>query len=185
MTQTRNCTRCNGSKLTISEAFTSLEGVVYPRREYACYACDGRGTFEPIDVRAILASIVGTRGASKGRLLSSRPDRSKGARAYFVWRWARFHGGADTCLPMMADAPGDPFRTELDVLADAVAKRAFGTNMAAAYRWSGLIGPSVPVPDGLPASAYPGGPAGTDIGGIADSPEFHASSLTDECDGGR
>jgi hypothetical protein len=162
----RNCTVCEG---------TGVRRYSWETTDRVCYACDGKKTFAPLDVDSILAAIVGTRGKSKGKLLSSRPDRKKGGRAYFVWRLARFHGGADVCMPCMADVEvaGDPYKPELNLLAEAVAKRAFGTEMAAAFRWGRALGMVQSVPAGLPMSAYEGGPAGTDIRGLADSPEFH------------
>src|SRR5690606_28352590 len=126
-------------------------------------ACSGRGEFPGLDVPAIVRAITSSRGPSKGRLLTSRPrndpaDRVGSSRAYFVWRLARFHGGRDVTLPVVAytDIAGDPFGRELETLAEGVAKLAFGTDMAAAYRWGALLGfgPQDP-PPGLPPTAYP------------------------------
>ena len=84
-----------------------------------------------------------------------------GKRIYYVWRLARFHGGADVCLPMGAtmDSHADPFIKELDTIADKVAKMVFGSDMAAAYRWGGLLGrvQESDKPAGLPQAAYQGG----------------------------
>jgi len=53
----------------------------------------------------------------------------------------------------------DPYLPVLDALADIVAKKAFGTDLAAAFRWGNALGMiDVPAPDGLPATAYAGGP---------------------------
>lgn len=45
-------------------------------------------------------------------------------------------------MPMMADlfVRGDPFKAELDKLADSVAKEQFGTDLAAAARWGRAFG---------------------------------------------
>ena len=51
----------------------------------------------------------------------------------------------------------DPFLKELDAIADAVAKRVYGTDLAGASRWGSLLGNHT-APAGLPATAYPGGP---------------------------
>ena len=159
--ESRACQRCNGSKVNITEAWTYHErdsaGQLtgrsrdYPRTVRPCYACNGAGEFQPLDVPAIIAAIKGRKG-----LCSKRPADK---RAYYVWRMARFHGGADVTMPMGAsmDCAADPFRAELDTLADAVAKRVFGTDLAAAHRWGRAMGTIDRDMPGLPDSAYPGG----------------------------
>jgi hypothetical protein len=87
-----------------------------------------------------MTAIVDTiKGRAPGTLRSKAPTER---RAYYVWRMARFHGGADMCMPMMAQirCSGDPYLPELDSLADAVAKVAYGSNMRAAQRWAPLLG---------------------------------------------
>jgi len=123
----------------------------HPARTYKCPYCDGAGTFPPVDIAAIATAIKGRKG-----LCSKRPADS---RAYYVWRMARFHGGADVTLPMTAtfDVAGDPFRTELDIIADAVAKRVFGTDLAGVHRWGRAMGTLDRDMPGLPDSAYSGG----------------------------
>jgi len=73
---------------------------------------------------------------------------------------ARFHGGKDVTMPVTATCliDGDPFEDMLGKVAELVAVKAFGTDMAAAYRWAGALGHSVNVPNGMPSSAYSGGP---------------------------
>jgi hypothetical protein len=96
-------------------------------------------------------------------------------RAYYVWRLARFHGGADVTMPMTADMmnAGDPFKTVLDQLSDVVAQKVFGTHMAAANRWGRALGFSRGDRPGLPDSAYEGGPVVTE--GV--KPAFEALEL--------
>lgn len=140
----RTCTRCKG------EGSYQIGGLP---QAFKCHGCEGRGHFLPVEVDSILSEIKGRKG-----LRSKRPDSK---RAYYVWRLARFHGGVDVTMPVcaMMDVGGDPFRAELDQLAEAVAKHVFGTDMAAAYRWSGLLYTSKgPTPAGLPATAYANGP---------------------------
>lgn len=142
---TRSCTRCSATgKLSLFEGHSTT-----------CYYCKGSGVFAAPDIPALLAAIRGRKG-----LVSRRPADS---RAYYVWRMARFHGGVDVTLPICASGAvrGDPFLKELDALADAVAKRVYGTDLAAAYRWSGLLTSEVVRPDGLPPTAYPSGPVVT------------------------
>lgn len=147
MDEAKNCTRCNGEKVTTSKGFTSLEGKVYPDRTSPCYCCQGQGVFPPIDVGAIVKLIIASQGKNKGKLRASftSPFRSEGvdkARAYYVWRLARFHGGKDVTLPMTADMiiRGDPFQKELDALSEEVAKHSFGTDLAGAIRWGRAFG---------------------------------------------
>jgi hypothetical protein len=141
--ETRQCKSCKGSRLAYH-----LDG--FPDRP--CYSCEGKGYFEPLNIPSILQEIKGRKG-----LCSKRP---KSDRAYFIWRLARFHGGVDVTMPMMAECAihGDPFDKELDALADAVAKKVFGTNMAAANRWGKLLGYIENDIPGLPATAYENGP---------------------------
>lgn len=139
------CKRCKGDKVTHSMGFTALDGTVYPSRTETCSACKGVGEFPEIDEAAIITRIVATKGKNKGSIrasmTSSFSDRDE-ARAYYVWRMARFHGGKDMTMPMIADLAlrGDPFTTELDKLADKVAKQYFGSDMAAARRWGRAFG---------------------------------------------
>ena len=171
MATTRVCKRCNGSKVTVRDAFTyhecdaagNLTGRShdYPRRVDKCYACDGLGDLPEPDARAICAAIAGRGGKSTTvsflptKLCSKRPDDR---RAYYVWRLARFHGGADVTMPMCAtlDNGNDPWLPELDKLADAVAKQVFGTDLAAAHRWGRALGYLDRDMPGLPDSAYSG-----------------------------
>lgn len=104
------CERCGGTG----------QGTLYER----CPACRGRGRFEPPDYAAILRAIRGRKG------LRSRPPA--GAREYYVWRLARFYGGQDVTMPVLAFVRilGDPYQADLDALARSVAKRVFGTDLA-------------------------------------------------------
>ena len=113
----RNCTRCNGTKVASYD----------PSK--ACIWCKGTGEFSQPDLDAIRAKLKGRKG-----LVSKKPDDK---RAGYVWRMARFHGGKDVTLPVMAplDVTGDPFIEELDVLADETAKTYFGSDLAGAARW--------------------------------------------------
>jgi hypothetical protein len=121
-----------------------VEGKVYPDRTDKCSSCKGEGYFPEVDETVIRQAILATKGKNKGKIrasMTSTPDRD-GARAYYVWRLARFHGGKDVTMPMMADlfVRGDPFKAELDKLADSVAKEQFGTDLAAAARWGRAFG---------------------------------------------
>ena len=131
--------------------------------ERPCRACGQTGSFPPVDVDLILGQIKGRVG-----LRSRRPESD---RAYYVWRMARFHGGVDVTMPIVAItfSHGDPFKKELDEMADAVAKSVYGTTMAAAARWGALLVGGFNAPKGLPATAYEGGPVTT-----APKPEIEA-----------
>ena len=146
--ESRDCKSCKGTGIS-----------VYSPK--ACDTCGGRGHIEPPDAKAIVELIKGRKG-----LCSKAPDHYgvnftlSNLRAYYVWRLARFHGGVDVTLPMnaMSCIHGDPFENELNKIADTVARRVFGTDKAAATRWSGVMGKRHTAPKGLPASAYSGGP---------------------------
>lgn len=177
----RPCTVCKGTGINHHDAWTSLDGHSYPERNDACYACDGKGSFEAPDIEAIVCAITkpnkatGKRAFRKSKPPFENEFKNKSeSRAYFVWRLARFHGGADVTMPVMAETAihGDPFEPELNLLAEKVAKMAFGTDMAAAYRWCGALGHSVNVPDGQPASAYSCGPVADEHKPEAELPEL-------------
>jgi len=137
-----------------------------------CPWCDGHGYFPTPRAHAELIAKLITNSRT-GRLRRSRPRyapedapwevKVAHRRAWYIWRMARFHGGADVCMPVMAmlDADGDPYIKELDKVADRVARAEFGTDMAAAARWGQALGYIDDVPDGLPASAYSMGPVVT------------------------
>lgn len=164
--ETRTCLGCKGSKITVQEAFTyhhdrDAQGAPllgsrvtnYPRTERPCLSCNGRGNFPALDCDAIAKAI---KGRDPRKLCSKRPVD---ARAYYVWRMARFHGGADVTMPMGAsmDVRNDPFRVELDTMADTVARMVFKTDLAGAHRWGRVLGMIDRDMPGLPDSAYSGG----------------------------
>lgn len=132
----RNCTRCNGSG----------------QREYLnkiteCSFCDGKGSFPEVDERLIRGLIIANQGKNKGKLRASMvsPLSKEGvvkARAYYVWRIARFHGGVDMTMPITAEmlVYGDPYREDLEKLAGIVAMENYGTDLAAARRWGRAFG---------------------------------------------
>ena len=143
-----------------------------------CVYCDGVGSFPEFDSLAILRKVfvkrkckVVFRKSSAGGKRTTVLER----RAYYVWRLARFHGGADVSMPVVAtmECDGDPVLKQLDELSERVAKQAFGTHKAAAYRWGGAFGmlPDHP-PTGLPATAYEGGPVADE-----NKPEFELAEL--------
>lgn len=154
---------------------TSCEGSGKSRHSSGpCPCCEGKGYFPPPNLAEILSDV-----STKGKFRKSPPplDRAtiRGARAYYVWRMARFHGGADVTMPVVAMTyiHGDPYREALDKIAEAVARRVFGTDMAAAYRWGQAMGYDLPHVDGLPATAYTNGPVLLD----GDKPEEELPEL--------
>ena len=168
--EVRPCSRCKGEGTIFRRGF-SYGDKTYPDTTEACSACKGAKVFHGPDVDLIVEAITTTRGGNgKKRFRSAwnNKDRNRysdvnAGRAYYVWRLARFHGGADVTMPMTADmvTRGDPFKAELDVIADHVAKVFFGTNMAGAARWAPLLGSNLTAEDfgdNLPATAYPCGP---------------------------
>jgi hypothetical protein len=154
--KTLPCTRCKGTG--IRERMVDREaGVDIPARP--CIACDGLQTFNAPDVTHLLGLI---KGRKAGALRSRRPENP---RAYYIWRFARFHGGQDVTLPMQAsfEVMGDPFIPLLNAIAEKVAQHVYGTEMAGSLRWAHAMGHEVSdrYLDGseiVPASAMPGGP---------------------------
>lgn len=129
------CTKCSGAGHYLSKGFSFTDETgrkkSYPSKWKTCSYCNGTGWFHAPDVPAILKAILGRK---RGTLRSKRPDD---ARAYYVWRLARFHGGQDTCLPMGAEMEiaGDPYRDLLDALARMIAKPIFGSGNVGTARW--------------------------------------------------
>jgi hypothetical protein len=159
----RACERCKGS------GFKSYGSLDIP--SHGCYACERAGMFARPDLQALIDALtVRRKGQTKGVWRKSRPkDRSRNAdraiaiqsrREYYVWRIARFHGGADVCLPMMAelDTAGDPYRPELEALACIMARHVFGSDRVGAHRWGRALGYLQNDVPGLPSAAYEGGP---------------------------
>jgi hypothetical protein len=90
-------------------------------------------TFSAPVLEEIVALIKGRKG-----LRSKRPDDQ---RAYYVWRLARFHGGVDVTLPVMAemDSSSDPYKELLDIWSRAIAQRVYGSGTAGTERWHQAI----------------------------------------------
>ena len=146
------CTRCEGTTVL---TYPSMPDIA-PR---PCPFCDGRGHFHLVDVQFLIDRI---KGRKPGTLRSKRPDDD---RAWYVWRMARFHGGADVTLPMTAAfaVTGDPYVPYLDLVAEKVAQQVYGSYRAGTIRWAQAMGHEVgdSYLDGsaiVPPSAMPGGP---------------------------
>lgn len=132
----RPCTRCKGTK-TLTSYMSEVLG--------PCRICKGVGSFTPPDPDHILREIFTKSGA--GTLKKSYPSKgafqdSHKARAYYVWRLAYFYGGKDVSMPMTADlvTEGDPWKPELNLMAQLVATQAFGTATGAATQWAKVLG---------------------------------------------
>jgi hypothetical protein len=147
------CGRCNGTMINVYEGFTAVDGTVYPRKEKPCLWCDSLGHFTKPDLAALVKAV---KGRKAGTLRSKRPDDS---RAYFIWRMARFHTGADVCLPMTAqmEVAGDPYRDMLELVAEMLAERLTGHKSAGRARWQSAMYGSAPQERYMPDSAFPGG----------------------------
>lgn len=139
----RDCEICKGTGVRIHAGFTALDGTVYPERRYTCRCNNGK--FPELNKGDIEKSIVVTR-KGKTSLRASPPDVKRfgnldGSRIYYVWRLARFHGGKDMTMPIMAQTAvyGDPYLKELESLSDTMAKKYYGTDLAAAKAWMGVL----------------------------------------------
>lgn len=129
-----DCTRCKG------------KGKGW--RDQPCPFCYGQGKFPEVNKTAIVGLVFNMGGRrAHGQFRAVFPTKMRrengviGNRAYYVWRMARFHGGADIRMPILSGllAEGDPYISVLDAMADEIAKSVFGTDMAAAEKWHGTL----------------------------------------------
>ena len=150
-----NCSDCAGRGRRIS----------WTKKTKQCWNCDGVGYFPTLESQFddILKMLI--IGKKKKRFRASAIPFEKrnnvlGRRAYYIWRLTRYHGGQDVTMPIGAITflGNDPERAKLDKIADMFAKKVYGTDLAAAYRWKNALGGEVKTPDNLPPSAYSGGP---------------------------
>jgi hypothetical protein len=115
-----------------------------------CHACWGLGEFRhagETELDRILLLIVSQQGKTKGLLKTSwawkgepketTHDRVTFNRAYYVWRWARFHGGVDVTMPFTAGwrCGSDPYKETIDRWSKTVARVALGTDKVGTKRW--------------------------------------------------
>jgi len=146
----RYCKTCDGAGLR-----KSFDDSFKP-----CHSCHGEAKYYAPDFENLIKFIMGRKGLKSAAPTKWHFSFISSARCYFLWRLARFHGGADCTMPCNASMAinGDPFAEELEKASELIAKRVFGTDMAAAYRWANALGGSVTVPDGQPMTAYANGP---------------------------
>ena len=129
----RNCTRCNGEGTTIRKGF--YEGKHVKGGKYVCRSCKGARQFAPPHeeiIREIIVSCL----TRKLRSVFPSGDYNRftdinAARAYYVWRLARWNGGVDKSIPAFADIAlqGEPFRYELNAIGEKLAREFFGTDL--------------------------------------------------------
>ena len=136
------CARCNGTG--------RLEAFEPGGADRACVWCRGNGTFPTLTSQ--YSRVVDLLRGKKPGLRKSRPVQAPNGcdfdtkiahdRAYYVWRLARFHGGLDMHLPIVAElgSSADPDLKLLDAMADDVAEKFLGTKHAAALRWGRALG---------------------------------------------
>ncbi len=160
--ESRKCKKCDGG-VVVSQGF-EFEGRVFPTTRRSCTVCEGQGRLPEPDFVAILQAVTTAHGGEP-RFRKSAPEAWKQStrglsnrRAYYVWRWTRFNGGADVTMPMaaMLFAGDDAWRPELDAFAAVLAKKVYGTDLAGAHRWMRALVGGERV-EGLPPSAYEGG----------------------------
>ena len=144
----RNCKRCQGEGRTHSK-WAKDNGYEGPEGK-KCPHCKGKGTmrgFNPVEV--LNNCLTRPNRDGKRRMYKTFPHKKllpyetlEGSRAYYVWRIARFHGGVDTKLPMVAEqlCQYDPFREELENLASFLAEQVYGTSRAGALQWARVVG---------------------------------------------
>ncbi len=139
------CGRCKGTGIDKGYTFES-----YSRPDRPCYICEGTKTlpgFDPLPL-AKGCFVIDKKTDQPKRWKRSAPSKMQhrksgtdAARVYYLWRMARFHGGADVTMPMeaMTVTSGDPCVPLLDVLAESLARAIYGSDRAAAYRWGRLL----------------------------------------------
>jgi hypothetical protein len=105
-------------------------------------SAEKHGAFLP-DADSIRSMVFTPRGLRKAwpRKWSPPSRDSTLRRAYYVWRWARFHGGDDTRLPMLASTlcAEDSDLNSLDTLANRIALEVFGKDMIGSDRWREVL----------------------------------------------
>jgi hypothetical protein len=157
----RDCERCGGTGKREHWDKTRTDKV-------PCNNCGQQGCFYRPMLGDLLKMVVSIQN-DKLRLRSASPKRGNhtACRAAYVWRIARFNGGEDVTMPMMAPMMlgDDPYKEYLEALADFAAKACCGTNMAGALRWAPLLGSAsfadvekYMANNPQPASALPCGP---------------------------
>jgi hypothetical protein len=137
------CIACKGT----GKAESSFQNI---KEWTTCGVCWGLGEYRHAgftELDRILLLIVSQQGKTKGLLKTSwswkgepkedNHDRVTFNRAYYVWRWARFHGGEDVTLPFTAGyrCGSDPCKETIDRWANVVARNAFGTDKEGTGRW--------------------------------------------------
>lgn len=133
MDEIRTCKHCGGS------------GYFSPG---TCTTCHGEGRLvEPNEERLLLLVLKSDDSIRRTRPRQAETGDSSSykvacSRAYAIWRLARFNGGKDTRMPVLAELElhGDPYSDEIHEIADRVARKQFGTDMAAALKWSKALG---------------------------------------------
>ena len=121
------------------------KGAATDRRGRPCATCAGQARVT-IDPDAIRRAIRSTQGPNRYHLRQSNCGMRSTFGAQYVWRMARFHGGADTTMPVMCfysigvygliGPEAQAVLDLLDPLADEAAFEEYGTDTAAAQQWA-------------------------------------------------
>jgi hypothetical protein len=151
VTATVLCPTClGGARHAKTKAYEASVGLPHRNAFFPAHCKDCRGTTKIIiDPVAIGQAITTNKGTLKKSMSSTTPGLPYGA--YWVWRYARFYGGADTTMPVTADfTTGTCFPAVGDVKSDAVpvleslaktvAMTYFGTVDGAARVWQRAMG---------------------------------------------
>ncbi len=173
--ETKDCPKCKGTG-TYSHCWDKTSGDFKPG---PCDRCNATGKQDKPDISAIIALISKTDKAGKKTIRKSKPDLDEyrnilHGQVYYVWRMVRFHSGKDVTMPVcaMSCVRNDAWLDLLDLMADQISAKVYGTNMAAAYRWGNALGHSLPVPDGMPATTYSCGPVADEHKPESEQPEL-------------
>jgi len=107
------------------------------QEKHPCLICEGKGSFPGFQLKDIFAIIL----TKQKDLRKSFPRNPQGddtliLRANYVWKLARVFGGQDTgmvsTLALDIACTGDPYRPHLELIAQVVSDKFFGTHKAPA-----------------------------------------------------
>lgn len=132
----RACKRCKGTGKRKGWSDTAMDYV-----PTTCDYCEGKGAVPPLDEQAIRAALKGRNGLRTSPPCGGRKRTLAECRAYYVWRLARFNGGVDMTMPMVAGlfAGDDAFLAEMNTLSETIATETFGTSYAAVRAWGRVL----------------------------------------------
>lgn len=137
-----NCSACKGTGVFRNRKCAACSGSGKNSIDVTCLSCQGNGKLSVPTKDWVFSQLVKADGSVRSSAPADKTDVDKCVK--YVWRIARFHGGVDTHMPVMADLLASCFCKEtvsmLDEWASCLAKEKFGTDLAAAFIWGKVMG---------------------------------------------